>query len=195
MIQLLGKNFMCKKLLVFLASFCLGVVFIQLVKQTNKTSQQPIVLIETVPDNSQSIQPINPVKVFFEKFQKAAAENDKATVVSLINFPIKVVLIIEGKKLAVKIIKSADEFLLNYDKIFDDSFKESISQTKSEFFWYSTSCEVSSLRSGIKIKIFGIGDIMEIYKRKDLDIKITELDRESYLDKKKRNDANKTNQK
>lgn len=180
---------MCKKLIVFSAAFSLGVAFFHLVERTPEISQQLTATTEIVSVNSRPVQPINGVKVFFENLQKAIAENDKATVISLINFPIKATLIVDGKKPVVKTIKSANEFLLNYDKIFDDSFKESISETKPESFSYSTSCRIFSLKSGIEMKIFGIGDVMKIFKREDLDIKITELERQSYLDK-KRNGAN-----
>lgn len=189
MMRMLEGVFMCKKLFVFSTAFCLGVVFIQVIKQTNKDPQPLAEVSENISNNPQPTQPINSVKVFFENFQKAVAGNDKATVVSLLNFPIKATLIVDGRKPVIKTIKSANEFLSEYDKIFDDSLKKSISQTEFELFSYSTSCKVSSLRSGVEMKIFGISDIMEIFKRKDLNIKVVKLGRESYLAK-KRNGSN-----
>ncbi len=151
---------MCKKLLVFSLAFCLGLLSLQLFKLNNETSPQKTIADSTISDNSQSVQ-INqqsPIADFFHNFQRAVAKDDRKAVVSLINFPIEVQLFDKKHQPYYKIIKNENEFLLNYDKIFDESFRIFIARRKTSQLLFSTSGEIFIMRSEIRIKPFYTND-------------------------------------
>lgn len=171
-----GEKFMWKKLLVFALAFCLGIVVIQIFTQ-NDEFEPPLIPNSNVQDNSRPTQSYKQISLFFNDFQKAVAENNKAKVASFIKFPVEVQYIGSNGKLVEKTVKSETEFLLNYNKIFDNSFKDSISLINSERFFISTSCEMFFMQNGIRMKVFGVNSISEIPKIKDLEIKIIQLHR------------------
>ncbi|MEP7037429.1 MAG: hypothetical protein ABI891_03720 [Acidobacteriota bacterium] len=175
---IVGENFMCKKFVVFSLAFCLGFISIQLAKQNNETSQKSTTSVLAVENSPQteSAKPSKPISDFIINFQDAVARNDKETVVSFIKFPIKVKLNVNDKKHFEEVIKNENELLSNYDKIFDNSLKTSISEIKPENFFVDTGCEVFFLQIGIRIKMFGVNDILDISKTKNLDLKIINLD-------------------
>lgn len=159
------KN-MCKKLLVFSLAFFLSLLSLQFFNLRNETISQKTTANLTIPDNSQTVQVIRPTSYnyvpsaidCFQNFQTAVAENDKETVISLINFPIEVQFINKKNQPYYKIIKSENEFLSNYDKIFDDSFKIFISQRKTSQLLFSTSGEIFIWKSIIRMKPFYTND-------------------------------------
>ena len=167
---------MCKNLLIFLLAFCLSLISIQLLKQNDEIIQQPIISVSAVENDPQneSSKTLKPIIDFINNFQNAVERNDKSTVASFIKFPIKVRLT-GNKKPFEKTIKTKDELLSNYDRIFDTSLKNLISEIKSEKFLINTGCETFFLQNGIRIKMFGVNDL-GISKTKDLNLKIIKLE-------------------
>ncbi len=168
---------MCKKLILFSAAFGLGISFIWIFSQSEQHSQKPTILTQNTSDDSQNVQPLNPIAEFFDNFKKSVAENDKKAIASSIKFPVEVVFNDYGKKFSIKTIKNEAEFLLNYDRIFGDSFKESISQTKTGKFSVSTGGDILNVKSGIVMKTFGLGEMPKDHQFTKDDIKITQLKR------------------
>lgn len=171
MIRMLKLKLMCKKLLVFLLAFGVGIVFIQLFRQNEKKLQEPIILTESISENSQNAQPFNPIGIFFSKFKKAVEEDDREMVASSIKFPVKIVFNNSGKKSSTIIIKNEAEFLLNYDQIFDDSVKDIIYQTKTGTFLVTLSGVITN-KSGIVMKMTKISGKTKPVKNEDFEIKI-----------------------
>lgn len=91
-----------------------------------------------------------PYEAFLAKLKKAVAADDRPTVASMIDYPVKARI---GKK-AVS-IKGADRFLADYDKVFTAKVKEAVArQTYATLFanaegvmigdgelWFSGTCE------------------------------------------------------
>ncbi len=71
------------------------------------------------------------VEQFFISFKEAVAKNDKKKVASLIAFPVGVSLA-SGRRMN---IKSEADLLSKYDQIFDETFKQIISQTEVKDLW------------------------------------------------------------
>lgn len=172
---------MYKRLLVFSLAFCLGVGFLQLFKPDyiepdNDVSPQNRLTDQTVPNVSQSIQSNWQKSAFVDclyNFQNALAEDDKNTVVSLMKFPVEVTLYNEKDKPYIKKFKNKEEFLQNYDKIFDASFKRFIARLKSSHLFASTSGEVFILRSQLRFKSFYEND------GRNFEIKVTSINKYS----------------
>ena len=175
---IVGENSMCKKFLVFSLTFCMGFISNQFAKQTDKTSHKSTTSVSAVENNPQteSVKSLKPISDFIINFQNAVARNDKETVASFIKFPIKVKLNFDDKKHLEKVIKSENEFLSNYDRIFDNSLKNSISEIKPEKYFINTGCEIFFFQIGIRMKMFGVKDILEITKTKKIGLKIIKLD-------------------
>lgn len=71
-----------------------------------------------------------PYQAFFEKLQKAVAENDKRTVASLVDYPFKAR--INGKAVT---IRDAAHFTADYDKVITAKVKEAVAkQTYTALF-------------------------------------------------------------
>lgn len=162
---------MCKKLLVFLLAFGLGIGLIQFVKNNESSFQDSLVIDEMPPENSEIVQQFNPISTFFIKYKKAVEEDKREIVVSSIKFPVKVFINDSGKKSSTKIIKNEAEFLSNYDQIFDDSVKNIIYQTETEHFSVSTSGVIFN-KSGIVMKMTKISGNTTTPKNEDFEIKI-----------------------
>ena len=185
---MLRRKFMFKKLLVFALAFGMGLTSFQISKQkikpldvegvSNTTiSNKPV---SSAPDFKPSQDSISLFEECVRKFKKAVAENDQETVASVINFPIFVGLPDENDSPSFKEIKNSDEFIANYDKIFNDSFKRCISQMELDRMDYRSRHEAfnySSIRIDRSIYSFGIK--MGGYKinDKDFGVKITNLSR------------------
>jgi len=71
------------------------------------------------------------VEHFFISFKEAVAKNDKKKVASLTAFPVGVYLS-SGHRMN---IKSEADLLSKYDQIFDETFKQVISQTEVKDLW------------------------------------------------------------
>jgi hypothetical protein len=71
------------------------------------------------------------VEQFFISFKAAVAKNDKKKVASLVAFPVGVYLA-SGRRMN---IKSEADLLSKYDQIFDETFKQVISQAEVKDLW------------------------------------------------------------
>jgi hypothetical protein len=96
----------------------------------------PISALSKVPDQSGGKFSLaglddHEVEQFFISFKDAVAKGDKKKVASLINFPNKVPLA-SGRRV---ILKNEADFLGRYDEIFDETFKQVISQTEVKDLW------------------------------------------------------------
>ncbi len=151
---------MFKKLLVFSLAFCLGLIAIQFLKSKSELFLAEIVSKPTTSNNSLPAQSFWQISVdnkssfenLISNFQNAVAVSDSETVISLINFPIEVELITGKNKSPHKEIKNEKEFLLNYDKIFADSFKKCISQVKTDKLLFSTTGQVLTWGNEIRMQ-------------------------------------------
>src|SRR5215207_2320882 len=120
---------MWKKLIVFSLAFGLSLISLQIIKQKIKPIE--IEVVSNPPISNESALSVsvsetsqNSISMFEEcvrKFKRAVAENDRETVASLISFPLIVGVMDKKEKPHLVEIKNSDEFLANYDKIFDDS--------------------------------------------------------------------------
>lgn len=175
---------MWKKLFVLLLTFCLGFFAFQFLHSSSETTPQniiiePDVIVPTQPVQNDLQKPPDVVATVREclyKFKDAVRKNDEKAVVSLINFPIEIGFTNQQGKIYYKKIRNESEFLADYSKIFDDSFKEYISELGSDRLLYrvGTPLEVFTSRSELKLSQFYInGDekfeikISEILKYKD----------------------------
>jgi hypothetical protein len=169
-----GEKFMFKKLLIFSLAFCLGLISLQLLKLNSETVSQKTTADINVSDTSQIVQTIQPKSVAtlagdcYRDFKAAVAENEK--VASLIYFPIEVQFINKKSKPYYNVIKNEKEFLLNYDRIFDDSFKKFIVQGKANL-GFSTSGEIFIYRSEIRLKPFYKND------GRDAEVKVIKINK------------------
>lgn len=150
---------MCKKLLVFLLAFGLGITFIRLFDQkfdtdyvineeqtlaiseqksrTNLNSTKSVDLSISSDSNKSrffaaGVEDDNEVIDFYLKFQKAVAENDKTTVSTMVIYPLRVNFPTDSAEKKYTFIKSRKELLKNYDKIFDSNLKEFIAKIDVE---------------------------------------------------------------
>lgn len=78
---------------------------------------------------------------FYEKFKKAVAKDDRKTVASMMNYPLSILYasehfkLMKNKTVYRKEIKNKHTFLKNYDKIFDEPFKNFIVNINLEELW------------------------------------------------------------
>jgi len=170
---------MWKKLIVFSLTLCLSLVLLQVIKYKiepvqNKVASSAPTSNEQTPFQTAWNISRNSNFLFGDcvrKLQKALAENDRKTVVSLIKLPIEVRLFSKGMQTRYyfKELKNENEFLANYDKIFDDPFGERISRINADKLFYSSSGEVFTPNHEIRMD--------RIYKNNDpnFEIKIIKL--------------------
>jgi hypothetical protein len=150
---------MCKKLLVFSLTFCFGLISFQFLKLKMESASQETTqaLIQNPVQATQNVQPndyIVSTRNCLSNLQTALASDDRNTVVSLINFPIEIGF--KNKKnrsYSVK-FKNEAEFLRNYDKIFDSSYKQFIAELTYRNLYYSTSGEMFVNRSELRFARF-----------------------------------------
>jgi len=162
---------MWKKWLVFSLAFCLSLLLLQLLKPGVKTASVELPSNPPISENHSTVRSEYQISVenrasfqeLLDKFQNAVARNDKETIVSLVSFPVDVKVI---NKPYEKEVRSEKEFLRNYDKIFDDSLKQCISQIDTKLL-FSSSGEVFVMSGGrisVRMKRF--------YKTADANIEV-----------------------
>jgi hypothetical protein len=152
---------MWKKLFVFLLSFGVSLLSLQFLKpkiETNSVEVPSNPVISSSPpavrsEYRTSVENRSSFENFLDDFQKAVARNDRETVVSLVNFPVDVFRAGEKNKPFSKKINSKPEFLRDYDKIFDESFKANISQIDTNNLLFSSSGTVF-VSPGVRMERF-----------------------------------------
>lgn len=176
---------MFKKLLVFSLAFGLSLILLPVFKPKVETDLIEVTLNPTVSNTSLLVQTniqnsINNISQFddlVQKFKNAAAQNDRETVASLINFPVPIIFLSKKSSFHIKKIQNRDEFLKNYDEIFDDLSKQYIIQTKPDHISYNRGGEGFYYSSKVLQNcIFGIR-LDRIYKNDNniIEIKIMTL--------------------
>lgn len=72
---------------------------------------------------------------FWLKFQKAIAADDRATVASMANYPLRATFASDPLNYRDRYLKSSRDFLRVYDRIFDPAMKAFIANTSSDDIW------------------------------------------------------------
>lgn len=168
---------MLKKLLVFLFAFGLSLGLMRLLEPKSCTADLKTVSTAATSNSTSTAQndkqiSLNNVSLYkdlLNKFQDFVAKSDKETVASLINFPLDVSFKDRKNKSKYKQIKSKDEFLLNYDKIFDNSFKQCTARIDKSKLLFSTSGIVFTLENAVRMERIHKAD------SNDFEIKIVAL--------------------
>ena len=166
---------MVKKLFVFVLAFCLSLALIQFLRSKRESNSVEIISnsvaqngpLPALTNKQISFNNISAFEKLLHNFQESVAKNDKEAVVSLLKFPVDVYLRGKNDNPHLNKIKSEKELLLNYDKIFDNSFKKCISRSEPENLSFSTSGDV--FNSAIRMR--------RIYENSgtNFDIKVIQL--------------------
>ncbi len=150
---------MWKRWIVFLSAFCLSLILLALLNNKFKSdslqsevkpNSQEIPSNQVISGNSSTVKSKYSLSVehrdlfkdLLIKFRDAVAANDKGTVASLLNYPVEIEFINKRKNRYYKEVRDEAEFLQDYNKIFDESFKRCVEQTDPNKLLFSSSGDV-----------------------------------------------------
>lgn len=152
---------MIKKFCIFLVALSLGILFSQIVKYKINSVENSVLSHSEISDslNSSALSNLSEeivnsqyensekankrfgiagvdddieVKKIYLKFQKAVAENDRKTVSTLLEYPLRVYYSTDVSRKKYRFIKNRKEFSRDYDKIFGNKLKKFIAKIDVE---------------------------------------------------------------